>query len=198
MNKLSKLSKFSKLSQVFFFLSLFSFKAIGQDKKPWVYFDLGDTIVNTKDMKHLKYIRGARVYMDELKREGFNIGIISNIPENWGMDYDEKLLSLKKVIQEGWDEETPFDWSVYEEIILPLKNTEMKPAPTLFLKAIEKADSCPSVYIGESPKEITAARNTGMAAKLFIESDKEIYIPIKEMKSFIVQNYQGTFDRNCL
>jgi FMN phosphatase YigB (HAD superfamily) len=192
------MNKLSKLSHVFFFLSLFSFKAVGQDKKPWVYFDLGDTIVNTKDMKHLKYIGGAREYMDELKREGFKIGIISNIPENWGMDYEEKLLSLKKVIQDGWDEETPFDWSVYEEIILPLKNTEMKPAPTLFLKAIEKADSCPSVYIGESPKEITAARNTGMAAKLFIESEKEIYIPIKEMKSFIVQNYQGTFDRNCL
>lgn len=181
-----------------FLISLFSFKAMGQDKQPWVYFDLGDTVINSKDMKHIKYINGAREYMDELKREGFKIGIISNIPESWGMDYDEKLSSLKKVVLEGWDESRPFDWSVFDEIILPLKNIEMKPAPTLFLKAINKANSCPSVYIGESPKEITAAIEVGMAAKLFVESDPEIYIPISKVKSFIALNYHREYDKECL
>lgn len=185
------------LSCVFLF-SLFSHGAKAHDKKPWVYFDLGDTVVNTKDMKHLKYMRGAREYIDELKREGFNIGIISNIPENWGMDYDEKLLSLKKVIQDGWEESTPFDWSVYDEIILPLSNNEMKPNPTLFRKAITKSESCPSVYIGESPKEIVAAKLEGMAAKLFDENESEIYIPIGNMKSYIASNYQLEYDRNCM
>ncbi|MDD4974517.1 MAG: HAD hydrolase-like protein [Bacteriovorax sp.] len=187
-----------KLSQLLFFMSLFTFKAGAQDKKPWVYFDLGDTVVNTKDMKHLKYMKGAREYMDELKREGIKIGIISNIPENWGMDYDEKLQSLKKVIQDGWDEDRPFDWSVFEEVILPLKNSEMKPAPTLFLKAISKTESCPSVYIGESPKEIAAARDVGMAAKLYNESDEEIYIPVTQVKAFIADNYHRDYDKNCL
>lgn len=187
-----------RVAMLVFLINLFSFKTIAQDKKPWVYFDLGDTVVNTKDMKDLKYINGAREYMDELKREGFKIGIISNIPENWGMDYDEKLLALKKVIQDGWTEERPFDWSIYDEVILPLKNTEMKPAPTLFLKAITLADSCPSLYIGESPKEIVAAKNVGMAAKLFNENDKEIYIPIREVKSFIVNNYSRDYDLGCL
>lgn len=187
-----------KLTKVLFFMSLFSFNVKAQDKKPWVYFDLGDTVVNTKDMDHIKYMKGARDYMDELKREGFKIGIISNIPENWGMDYDEKLLTLKKVIQDGWDEEEPFDWSVFDEVILPLTNTEMKPAPTLFLKAINKADSCPSAYIGESPKEIIAAKKVGMAAKLFNESDVEIYIPVTDVKKFITENYQGNYDKNCL
>lgn len=187
-----------KLSKVLFFVSLFSFNAKAQDKRPWVYFDLGDTVVNTKDMKHLKYMKGAREYIDDLKREGFKIGIISNIPENWGMDYDEKLLTLKKVIQEGWDEDRPFDWSVYDEVILPLKNTEMKPAPTLFLKAIAKAESCPSVYVGESPKEITAARDVGMAASLYDETKDEAYIPITHVKSFIVDNYHRDYDRDCL
>jgi len=125
-------------------MSIFSFKSFAQDKKPWIYFDLGNTVVNTNDMKHLKYMKGAREYIEELKREGFKVGIISNIPEDWGMDYDEKLQSLKKVIQDGWEEERPFDWTVYDEVILPLKNTEMKPAPILFLKAINKAESCPS------------------------------------------------------
>ena len=186
-----------KLSRVLFFMSLFSFSAIAQDKKPWVYFDLGDTVVSTKDMKHIKYMRGAREYMDELKREGIKIGIISNIPENWGMDYDEKLQSLKKVIQDGWSEERPFDWTVFDAVILPLKNTELKPAPTLFLKAIINADSCPSVYIGESPREITAARNVGMAAKLYNETDLDIYIPIANVKSFIAENYHRDYDKDC-
>ncbi|MDO9180929.1 MAG: HAD hydrolase-like protein [Bacteriovorax sp.] len=187
-----------KISKLLFFISLFAFRAFAQDKKPWVYFDLGDTVVSTKDMNHLKYLNGAREYMEELKREGFKIGIISNIPENWGMDYDEKLQSLKKVIHDGWDEERPFDWSIYDEVILPLKNTEMKPAPTLFLKAISKAESCPSVYIGESPKEITAAKEVGMAAKLFKADDQEIYIPLDQIKGFITENYKLPYDRGCL
>jgi beta-phosphoglucomutase-like phosphatase (HAD superfamily) len=187
-----------KISGLLFILTLFSFKAIGQEKKPWIYFDLGDTVVSTKDMKHIKYIKGAREYINELKREGFKVGIISNIPENWGMDYDEKLLSLKKVIQDGWDEPNPFDWTAYDEVILPLKNNEMKPAPTLFLKAITKAESCPSAYIGESPREITAAQSVGMAAKLFVENETDLYIPIGQLKFFLATNYQREYDKECL
>ena len=187
-----------KLSKLLLVLTFFSGKVMAQDKKPWVYFDLGETIVSTKDMKHIKYMKGARDYMDELKREGFKIGIISNIPESWGMDYDEKFQSLKKVIQDGWDESQPFDWTVYDEVILPLKNTEMKPAPTLFLKAIERAQTCPSLYIGESPKEITAAENVGMAAKLYIATDEEIYIPVEKVRSYIKINYHNDYDRDCL
>ncbi|MGZ3787860.1 MAG: HAD hydrolase-like protein [Bacteriovorax sp.] len=187
-----------KLSKLLFFMSLFTFNAKAQDKRPWVYFDLGDTIVNTKDMKHLKYMKGAREYMEELKREGFKIGIISNIPENWGLDYNEKLQSLKKVIQDGWDEDRPFDWTVYDEVILPLKNTEMKPAPTLFLRAMSIAESCPSAFIGESPKEIAAAKDVGMATKLYNESDEEIYIPVAQVKSFLAANYHREYDRDCL
>ena len=187
-----------KFSQLLFFISCFSYNVMAQDKKPWVYFDLGDTIVNTKDMNHIKYMKGAREYLKDLKREGFKIGIVSNIPENWGMDYDEKLLTLKKIIQDGWDEEEAFDWSIYDEIILPLKNTEMKPAPTLFLKAIAKAQSCPSAFIGESPKEILAAQNVGMAAKLFDENDAVPFMPVYEVKSFIVNNYHIDYDKDCL
>lgn len=182
---------------LFFLLSLFSFNLKAESKKIWVYFDLGNTIVNTKDLKHLTYMKDAREYMEELKREGFKIGIISNIPEDWGMDYDEKFLSLKKFINDGWSEERPFDWGLFDEVILPLKNSEMKPAATLFLKAINKAESCPSAYIGESPKEIEAAAGVGMAAKLFVETDKEKYIPVMQMRTFISNNYNLEYDKEC-
>lgn len=143
-------------------------------------------------------MNGAREYVEELKREGFKIGIISNIPEEWGMDYDQKLLTLKKFIKEGWIEDQPIDWTVYDEIILPLKNTELKPAPTLFLEAIKKAESCPSMYVGESPKEITAAINLGMAAKLFVEQDMEPYLPVDEVKSYLLENYKLGYDQECI
>ncbi|MGE3611425.1 MAG: HAD hydrolase-like protein [Bacteriovoracaceae bacterium] len=185
-------------SSLLFLLSVLSFNVKAHDKRPWVYFDLGDTVISSKDLKHLKYMRGAREYMEELKREGFKIGIITNIPETWGMDYDEKLETLKKVIQDGWDEERPFDWSIYDDVILPLKNTEMKPAPTLFLKAINRAEFCPSAYIGESPKEIAAAHDVGMAAKLYNESDAEIYIPVEKVKKFLAENYKKDYDKDCL
>lgn len=187
-----------KLPHLLFFLSLFSFQAKAQTKQPWVYFDLGDTVVSTKNMKDIKYMPGAREYLEELKTEGFRIGIISNIPETWGMDYEEKLMTLKKVIQEGWSEEQPFDWSVFDEVILPLKNTEMKPAPTLFLKAIQKAQSCPSMYVGESAKEIAAAREIGMAAKLYHEQELEPYLPVREVKNYLAGNYRLDYDEECL
>lgn len=186
-----------KLSRLLCFMGLFSFGVNAQDKKAWVYFDLGDTVVNTKDMNHLKYMKGAREYMEDIKREGFKIGIITNIPEAWGMDYDEKFQTLKKVIQDGWVEHEPFDWSVFDEVILPLKNTEMKPTPTMFLKAISKANSCPSAYIGESPKEIAAAKEVGMAAKLYNESDDDVYIPVMKVKTFLEENYHLGYDKDC-
>ena len=128
-----------RIPKLLFFIGLFSLKAHTHEyheKRPWVYFDLGDTIVNTKDIKNIKYMNGAREYMEQLKREGFNIGIISNIPESWGNNYEEKFQSLKTYIHFGWgDVEHPFDWTVYDEVILPLSNLELKPAPILFLKA---------------------------------------------------------------
>jgi phosphoglycolate phosphatase-like HAD superfamily hydrolase len=182
------------LSKIVFFVSLFSFRAVAHDKKPWVYFDLGDTVISTKDPKHFKYMNGAREYIEQLKREGFNVGMISNIPENWGIDYEEKLLTLKKYIQDHWDGDRPFDWTVYDEVILPLKNSEMKPSPTLFLKAINNAESCPSIYIGENLQEILAAKDSGMSAKLY----ETTYLPIEQVKTYIIENYHLNYDKNCL
>lgn len=186
------------MSKFVLFMSLFAFKTYAGDKRPWVYLDLGDTIVNTSDMKHIKYMKGAKDYIEDLKREGFKIGIISNIPEDWGLTYEQKLERLKEVIASGWDDREAFDWSDYEQVILPLKNDEMKPAPTLFLKAITTAEGCPSMYVGESPKEIAAAKNVGMAAKLYEAQKDDSMVPVKEMKDFLSQNYKRDYDRDCL
>ncbi|WP_185903001.1 HAD family hydrolase [Bacteriovorax stolpii] len=187
-----------RMSKIVLFMSLFAFKSYAGDKKPWVYLDLGDTIVNTKDMKHIKYMPGAKEYIEDLKREGFKVGIISNIPEEWGLTYEQKLMRLKDVIASGWDDTSEFDWSAFEQILLPLKDEDMKPAPTLFLEAIEKANSCPSLYIGESPKEIVAAKAVGMAAKLYEVNKEGSLIQSSDVKNFLADNYKRQYDKECL
>jgi phosphoglycolate phosphatase-like HAD superfamily hydrolase len=189
------MKNFSK-SIILFFMVISS--AFASNKKPWVYFDLGETVINSKDMKKLSYIDGAKEYLEELKRDGYNVGLITNIPETWGADYQSKLAELKKVIASGWVDNKEFDWSVFDEVILPLNNTELKPAPTLFMKAIVKAESCPSVYIGDSDKEVAAASSVGMASKQFKREDPDLYVPIAEVNSFIEHNYKLDYDHECL
>ncbi len=172
-------------------------KSWSQDLKPWIYFDLGDTVINTKDMKHLKYFQGAKEYISELKRRGFHVGLITNIPETFGADYQEKFETLKKLIHDGWDDQEVFDWTVFDQVILPLKNTELKPGPVLFERALHKAGSCPSAYISENEKEVVAAKTHGFATKLFQEADHDIYVPHEKLKSFLKDEYRNKYEKEC-
>jgi beta-phosphoglucomutase-like phosphatase (HAD superfamily) len=167
------------------------------EKKMWFYFDLGDTLINAKDMNHLRYFPGVRVYLRQLKSHGLRIGMITNIPESWGTDYPQKLRALKKVISQGWDEREAFEWELFDEIILPLRDTERKPSPVLFLQAIDRAWLCPSAFISESNAEIDAARKEGMAAKLFEPKDRELFVRPERAREFLLRNYKRKFDPRC-
>ncbi len=183
----------------FFLLGiLFSYNLKANDLGPWVFFDLGNTVINSRELTKFKYISGVPEYFSELKRAGFKIGLISNIPESFGLDYDEKLQSLKSYVQNNWLEERPFDWSSFDDVILPLNNSELKPSPILFLKALDKAKRCPSVYFGESIQEIETAAKVGMATKLFAESDTDLFIPLANLRRYIQNNYKQDYDKNCL
>lgn len=186
-----------KFKILLFLLSGPYFKTHASTLKPWIYFDLGDTVVDTKDMKKLKYFKGAKDYLTELKQKGFQIGLITNIPETFGQDYDEKLETLKKRINDGWIDKDVFDWNQFDKVILPMKNSEMKPAPTMFLKALNVADGCPSAYISENEKEIIAAKSHGFAAKLFKETDPDLYVPTKELKAFLRNEYGRKYAEEC-
>ena len=186
-----------KLKIILFILSGPFNRVYAQAPKPWIYFDLGDTVIDTKDMKKLKYFRGAKDYLTELRQKGFQIGLITNIPETFGQDYAEKLETLKKMINDGWIDRDVFDWNQFDSIILPLKNSEMKPGPTMFLKALNEAKGCPSAYISENEKEIVAAKNHGFATKLFRESDANLYVPTNELKTFLRNEYGRSYGDEC-
>lgn len=186
-----------KLKIILFVLSGPFHKVHADTLKPWIYFDLGDTVIDTKDMQKLKYFKGAKDYLTELRQKGFQIGLITNIPETFGQDYDEKLETLKKMIHDGWIDKDVFDWNQFDRIILPLKNSEMKPAATLFLKALTEAKGCPSAYISENEKEIVAAKSYGFASKLFKENDPILYVPTDEMKTFLKNEYGRQYPVEC-
>lgn len=67
-------------------------------KDTWIYFDLGNTLVNTKDHPNqVKYMEGALEYLDSLKNAGCTLGLIVNIPEQFGTTYQKKTCDSKKV-----------------------------------------------------------------------------------------------------
>ena len=62
----------------------------------WVFFDLGNTLVDTtQGEKKYSYLPGALNYLAMLKKSGYKLGLISNIPVSWGSNFDERLFELK-------------------------------------------------------------------------------------------------------
>lgn len=130
--------------------------------RPVYFFDLGQVLVNTSDWDHLKYMAEAQDYLHQLKSRGERLGMIANIPESWGVDYTQKLQTLRDVIAKTWVEPAPFEWELFDTILLPLSDAQRKPAPHLFQAAIQWASPCPALYQGEDLGEIQAADRQGM------------------------------------
>ncbi|MBL6990203.1 MAG: HAD family hydrolase [Bacteriovoracaceae bacterium] len=165
--------------------------------RPWVYFDLGNTLVNTHDFSAIGYFPGAQNYLTELKQLGFNIGMISNVPQKWGQTHTEKLNTLKKFIDDRWVGEHSFDWDVFDYIILPLSDLERKPQPILFLKAMEVSKPCPIIYFSEDEAEIFAAKKLGLAAFRVSSSSNPEYILKDQIVDYIKENYSLEYDQSC-
>jgi histidinol phosphatase-like enzyme len=134
-------------------------------ERPWIFFDLGDVLVDTRDWDNLRYNDGARDYVLELRRLGFTLGLIVNIPESWGADQAEKLARLQSEIAETWREPEPFVWSAFDAVLLPPNDSLRKPAPYLFEQARSIAGAaCTPLFQGENAAEVTAAEHVGMTA----------------------------------
>jgi histidinol phosphatase-like enzyme len=168
---------------------------------PWVYFDLGDTIINTKNPNQFDYYPGAHEYLIELKSHGYRIGLITNIPETFGSNFNEKMKSLKKFIAEKWIGSVNFNWNHYDDIIIPLNDKERKPKPILFARAIAKSmqSSCPLTFISENQNEISMAESMGISS-FIVSSDGSpiIYPTLLELRIGIDKNFQLPFSKRCL
>lgn len=167
---------------------------------PWVFFDLGNTLIDTStDGNAFRLMPGVPEMLRELKARGLRIGLISNIPPEWGSTTAERYARLKQDAEAHWSRDPRherIDWSVFDEegILLPASREERKPAPALFLQALQVARRdeacalCVVPYQGEDPAEIEAARLAGLEAFLIrnprtASAYSEAYYPIADLQT---------------
>jgi hypothetical protein len=127
----------------------------------WVYFDLGNTLVDTHDWTHLRYMTGSLGYIHELKAAGFHLAIVTNVPESWGTNDAEKIAHLKSDVNSNWQEPASFEWDLFESILVPPTDQDRKPAPYLFEHAKAHSVGCKVAFEGEDPAEVIAAEHAG-------------------------------------
>ena len=150
----------------------------------WVFFDLGNTLVDTtQGEKQYSYLPGALNYLAMLKKSGYKLGLISNIPVSWGNNFDERLFELKENIKSNLNSNlTDFPWNDFELIILPNTVEDYKPNPNMFLKAYNASKKSNNIvyFQGENEAEILAARKVGFVShQVKVENDKTSYITCK-------------------
>ena len=135
---------------------------------PWIFFDLGaNTIIDTDHdtFNKIKYMPEAHAYLQDLRAKGYHLGLLVNIPENWGKTQEEKLKTTQATIAASWDDSIPMDWAQFDlGVAFPPTDAERKPAPFLFDQAVARAaaSGCDTVYQTTLPDEVPAAYRAGM------------------------------------
>ena len=146
----------------------------------WVFFDIGNTLIDTTNENHYRTLPQAHEYLRALHDAGFHLGAISNVPESWGATQEAKLARLKLEIASVWTESQPFEWNAFEAILLPPTNADRKPAPFLFKQAVGIAAGCRIAYEGDDAPEIQAAAANGFDVSYLVgkTAPGEFYLPI--------------------
>ncbi len=156
--------------------------------QPWMLFDTGDTLVIVpEDYKNMHNEPGLEGYLKQLEAANFPLGLIINVPEDWGQEIPvddlltRKVLYTQQFFREGWLGDAPdFPWGRFGKIegqgkdrrfhghvFFPAKNSDRKPGtcPTCTLNlafdAAKKA-GCPAIYQGEDAAEMEAAEKVGL------------------------------------
>jgi FMN phosphatase YigB (HAD superfamily) len=179
--------QFIKLISFFFLLS-----PLLAHSKTWVFFDLGDTIIDTSK-KHYRYLPGAWDYINDLKAKGYSIGIISNIPESFGNGQLEKLGTLKSYIKKKWNDQIPMDWKQFDKIILPPSDAKKKPHPHMFLEAKKLNSNCLVFFQGENQIEVKTAEKLGMKS-FQVGQSNNFYLLIESIEKHY---YKSLNSGNC-
>jgi hypothetical protein len=157
--------------------------------KLYAWLDLGDVLIDTR-VRPLKLMKGAAEYLQNLKTRGYKIGLISNIPADWGQPghYPSKLEALKDFVQNNWGGTPSFDWKTFDSILLPLTEQERKPASILFQRALEQTRALgrTGFYQGEDAPEIVAAQQNGMAGfQVRYSGEDPVYLAIDDIPEYV-------------
>ncbi|GAA0928849.1 hypothetical protein GCM10009554_10740 [Kribbella koreensis] len=144
-----------------------------------VWFDLGNTLVDTSVPGRMTWMPGALRHLLLLRAVGVPVGLITNVPPEWGATDAERAAATKAYVNSSWAESHPFPWDLFgDRILTPRTKAESKPAPALFERGRDTAAPCHSFYEGETPAEITVAEQTGLTGYLIGQPDRPAYLPV--------------------
>lgn len=162
--------------------------------KAFVWLDLGNVILETRNgYDKVHYMPGVLEYLEQIKNDGHKVGLIVNIPESWGKpdDYPSKIQATLDFIRGGWiDAEKTFSFDVFDEVVIPMRNTQRKPAPDLFMKALEVSKNLGlrPFYQSEDAEEIEVAQSIGFKAhKVELEGPEARYLPLEKIQLLTVE-----------
>ncbi len=168
MKKTALLACLSLLSALLWETSL-AWAASLSCQHPWAFFDLGATLVDTKNdsFQNMTHTPGAHAYLHELARRGYRLGLLINWPVDEGRTQQEKASLMRAMIDQDWAiDEPPFDWSIFEPeaVIFPMTIEERKPNPALFMRALmlNEPRECALFFQGEDPAEVHTAQSLGL------------------------------------
>lgn len=145
-----------------------------------VYFDLGETLIHTEDDGSLHYLPEAARHLRELREADVEVGLITNVPPEWGETDAERAAKLREIVDADWTGTSPFAWEDFEgRILTPRAVEERKPSPALFDRGSGAADGCHVVYQGETAEELEVARDEGyFTYKVGREGAWPAYLPV--------------------
>ncbi len=117
-----------------------------------VYFDLGETLIHTADDGSITYLPHAADYLRALRAHHVRVGLITNVPPEWGATDAERAAYLRQVVDADWAGQVPFAWDDFaDRVLTPRTLEERKPAPALFERAKADAGRCHVVHQAETP-----------------------------------------------
>ena len=82
-------------------VSTISFADPTPGDKPWLFFDIGNTLLKHLPNRKLEYFPNTLSNIKKLRDNNVRLGIISNIPPSWGATHQKRLEKLKRFIANG-------------------------------------------------------------------------------------------------
>jgi FMN phosphatase YigB (HAD superfamily) len=129
----------------------------------WLFFDLGEVIVTGTPTDGYHYTPGVLEYLQAARTAGYKLALLTNIPETWGLSCAEKFTALQEFLGLRLQEETVFNWKMFDAVVMPPFDRYRKPHRLMFLHALSLGCNGRALFVGESPSEVSTATDIGFA-----------------------------------
>jgi FMN phosphatase YigB (HAD superfamily) len=145
--------------------------AQGQGAGDWLFFDLGQIIVDGNPTDGYRFVPGALDFLRDARAAGYKTALITNIPETWGATCAAKFAGLQTFLGDRLLEETPLDWRLFDAVVMPPFDRYRKPERFMFLHALSLGCGQRALFVGENAGEVAVAAAIGYATFMGTEQE---------------------------